>query len=120
MDAESPLEAELAAVQIGLRVDAEWALNIEVVFTDCNEAKKALERSTNHYNCKIGKMASNIWGSFNLSNINTEGISREWNTLADELTSRSRRTPETTLFHRGLELPYWLMRSIKKVGFHFA
>ena len=47
MDAESPLEAELAAVQIGLRVDAEWALNIEVVFTDCNEAKKALERSTN-------------------------------------------------------------------------
>ena len=94
------------AVQFGLKVAAEWALNIEIAFTDCLEAKKTLERSTNHYNRKIDKIASNIRRSFNLSNINVEIIPWEWNTLADQLATRGRRKPEITLFHRGMELPY--------------
>ena len=72
-------------IQFGLKVAAEWALNIEVAFTDCLEAKKTLERTTNHYNRRIEEIASNIRRSFNLTNINVEIIPREWNTLADQL-----------------------------------
>ena len=60
MHAEMTLEAELTAIQIGLRVAIEWALNIEVTFTDCIEAKRALEKSTNHCNDKINEIVSSI------------------------------------------------------------
>ena len=116
--AESLLEAEPVAIEVGLKIAAEWILKIEVVFTDCLEARKVLERNTSHNVWRTNNKIAKLRRGLNRSNTNVEVIPREWNELADELAAHGRRTPEISLFHQGLDLPFWLMRSIKRAGYH--
>ena len=93
-------------MQMGIRVATDLSINIGVILTDSFEIKKTLERGTTSHNCTT-----------NLHEFSIEVIPREWNLLANELAKRGRGLPEITLFHKGKELPYWLMRRIKKSGF---
>ena len=77
IDVESPLEAELKAIHFGLKVVADWRLNIAVVFTDCIEAKKVLELSTNDNTWRTNSIITDLKRTYNLNNMNVEVIPRE-------------------------------------------
>lgn len=48
-----------------------------------------------------------------------EIIPRDWNYIADKLEKYGRTSPGLSLFHKDMEFPKWLMKSIQKMGFHF-
>lgn len=57
---------------------------------------------------------------FNLHGIAIELIPRDWNLVGDKLVARGQSCHDISLFHRGRDLPNWLMEVVKHSGFYFV
>lgn len=45
IEVDSTIEAELYAVELGLKIVADWRVNISTIFTICTGHKQALDRA---------------------------------------------------------------------------
>ena len=85
IDAISTPDVELHAVEIGLKVAAEWRVNIAIIFTDCKRLKQVLEQNASDNAWRINKRLAKLKQNYGLNHINIEGIHRDWNVLFDKL-----------------------------------
>ena len=116
----SSLEVELKALEVRLSYARAWQIQIANIFTDCVAVAQAwnLNRSDNIW--RLLNLTNNLKHIVEkMGNPKVEVIPRDWKFLADDLARKGSLSPTISLFHRGLDLPRWLMRTIEDLGLHF-
>lgn len=96
-------EVELLALEFSLKVVVDRGIITTTVFTDSVGFQRALINTNN----------VTAW-RLNTDQVNIEVIPREWNTLADKFAMHGRSRHGISLFHQGLNLPRWLMKSFQR------
>lgn len=91
------LEAELTAIEHGLKTTAEEMINIAVIFTDCCSVKKVVTQISNVDDGRL-KRRLEIFRSYNFNNLSVKVIPLEWNNLANKLVVHGRSCHGISLF----------------------
>lgn len=116
---DSAIEVEQHAINIVLKVVAEWRMNITIIFTDCIRAKQVLQQDINDNAWRIDQQISDLKCTHDVNNINIDVIPRDWDILANKLAAQGRHSHGISFNHLGLDLPRWSMKSAKNYGLYF-
>lgn len=117
---ESSLHAELAPLEEALHHCRDRSLNPNHIFCDCQELLEFF------FCCHDSNLIWRFHGVHRVKNLlgcnldtDLEYIPRDLNSVADALANFGRMNPARTLFHKGLDLPRWLMELVADAGLSF-
>ena len=120
VEAHLILEAELQVLELGLRLALEMQIQVDYAFTDSMEVCQLITQGNNEATWRVDHRHRELLHlkSFKLS-IAFEVIPGDWNQIADKLALHGRHSQMLFQFHRGMELPKWLMKLTKAKRFWF-
>ena len=118
---DSRLEAELKALEVGINCAKDQQIRVGNIFIGCAAIDQALNLICSDNMRRYTNQISSIKASHcrNGKSKRVEVISRDWNMLADTLARKRRLSQNISLYHKGHDLPRWIMQKIEDLGFNF-
>lgn len=117
--AESSLQAELKTLEEALRNCVNMDLHPNHIYSDCTHVLE-IHRDDLAADWQLREHVLEIRRQIrSCSSIQLEYILRNLNKLADELQKFTLRNHVVSLYHKGLELPKWLVEAADAIDFKF-
>lgn len=118
--AESSLQAELKTLEEALRNCVNMDLHPNHIYSDCTHVGELIHRDDLAMDWRLREHVLEIRRQIrSCSSIQLEYIPRNLNKLADKLEKFTLRNPVVSLYHKGLELPKWLVEAADAIDFKF-
>ncbi|XP_039136863.1 uncharacterized protein LOC120274163 [Dioscorea cayenensis subsp. rotundata] len=115
--AESIIEAEALALLAALGCIFVFDLQIKTIFIASFELHGFLKAGNHHHSWRLNPLLTSINDYLaELGCPQLHIIPHTWMTAAASLALHGLNSHVLTLFHQGRELPYWLMKQLKKNG----
>ena len=116
--ASTILEAELKALDMGLRCANDLNLKLATTFKESLGVAQALSQEDSEIdwiNIQLIKGIKQLLSE--LQCLTLCNIPRSWNQVADTLVAQGQYAPELSLFHKEMERSRWLIRVVERMGF---